>query len=213
MKRLAQVVLLLAGALALTAVAGASRGDPLVTVGSPSSPFSQNKQNEPAIAVNPNPVDLTGAMAAGANDDIDEEACNAGDDTTCPFTAGVGGSGIYFSYNGGSSWTQPTYTGWSARGCLGVVGNADPPCSPVRRRADRHVAELLRERPRLRRRPGGRLRAAAGRGRQLLVVERQRLYYANLTSNFAAARSEQTIKGFEAIAVSRTRRHRGRGGR
>ncbi len=31
-----------------------------------------------------------------------------------------------------------------------------------------------------------------------------RLYYANLTSNFAAARSEQTIKGFEAIAVSRT---------
>jgi hypothetical protein len=31
-----------------------------------------------------------------------------------------------------------------------------------------------------------------------------RLYYANLTANFSAAHSEQTFKGFEAIAVSRT---------
>src|SRR4029079_9269789 len=30
-----------------------------------------------------------------------------------------------------------------------------------------------------------------------------RLYYANLTANFSAQRSEQTFKGFEAIAVSR----------
>jgi hypothetical protein len=31
-----------------------------------------------------------------------------------------------------------------------------------------------------------------------------RLYYANLTANFGATRSEQSFKGFEAIAVSRT---------
>ena len=31
-----------------------------------------------------------------------------------------------------------------------------------------------------------------------------RLYYANLTSNVAATRTDQTFKGFEAIAVSRT---------
>jgi len=204
MKRLAQVVLLLAGTLALTAVAGASRGDPLVTVGSPSSPFSQNKQNEPAIAVNPNPVNLTGAMAAGANDNIDEEACNAGDDTTCPFTAGVGGSGIYFSFNGGSSWTQPTYTGWSARGCLGVVGNADPPCSPVAGGPIGTLPNYFENGLVSDGDPEVAFGPRPGADGSFSWSNGTRLYYANLTSNFAAARSEQTIKGFEAIAVSRT---------
>lgn len=108
------VAVILTGAMWSVQITAAQ--DTETTTGSPSTPFSQNKQNEPAVTVNP--IDPT-ILVAGANDNIDLEACNAGTNNTCPFTRGVGVTGVSFSLDGGVSWIQPIYTGFSARNCLG----------------------------------------------------------------------------------------------
>jgi hypothetical protein len=201
MKKLLPLPLAAVVMLTVAALAGAAPGsDSLVTVGSNPSPFAQNKQNEPAIAIDANHPNI---VVAGSNDNIDLEDCNAGADNTCPFTNGVGVSGVYFSFDSGNHWTQPTYTGWSARNCHGVVG-PDPGCQPIAGGpigtipwyyenglvADGDPAVAFGPKP-----------DASG---HFAWANGSRLYYANLTSNFGATRDESVFKGFEAIAVSRT---------
>src|SRR6266480_916712 len=183
--RLALSAVILSIVLFLAPSAGA-QGDRRVNVGSPPAPFSQNKQNEPALAVDANHPNI---LVAGSNDNIDMEACNSGDDTTCPFTTGVGVSGVYFSFDSGTTWTQPTYTGWSARNCLGVVG-PDAGCQPLAEGpigtlpwyfenglvSDGDPAVAFGPKPG----PDGTFSWANG----------SRLYYANLTANLSAVRSE-----------------------
>src|SRR3954454_17431102 len=129
MKRIAAVAVVVIGTLmAAVTPASALNPDTRVSIDSPSTPFSQNKQNEPTVAVDANSPNI---LVAGSNDEIDMEACNAGADNPCPFTPGVGVSGVYFSFDSGTTWTQPTYTGWSARNCLGTPGGSDPGCMPM----------------------------------------------------------------------------------
>ena len=185
-----------AAVLLVVALAGpAAAQDTRVSIGSPPSPFSQNKQNEPAVAVDQSHPNVA---VAGANDNIDMEACNAGPDNDCPFTGGVGVSGVYFSLDSGHSWSQPTYTGLTARGCLGVIG-PDPECTPT----TGSIGTL----------PNYAERNLVSDGDPAVAFGPQptddgfsyaggsRLYYANLTS---AIPGTAPFKGAEAIAVSHT---------
>jgi hypothetical protein len=201
--RSALFVAAVAMAFAVAAPVAGFNADTEVTIGSPSSPFSQNKQNEPGLAINP--IDPL-ILAAGANDNIDMEACNAGTPDSCPFTAGVGVSGISFSLDGGDSWVQPAYTGYSARTCL---GDADPTvvtdvCEPLN---DGLIGTL----------PWYFENSLVSNGDPILAFGPQpgedgtfswengaRLYYSNITTNLNADRTDGGLKGPAGIGVSRT---------
>ncbi|MDQ3893227.1 MAG: hypothetical protein M3292_00970, partial [Actinomycetota bacterium] len=100
-------------ALAVAAPA-ALAADAQVTVGSPPDLTPRNHQNEPAVAMDAHQPNL---LVSGTNDFIDQQPCPesiALSEARCDdFIAPVGLSGVYFSFDGGLSWIQPTYTGWT----------------------------------------------------------------------------------------------------
>ena len=198
MKRFVCVPILVIGVMLMTAASAAAFSpDVLVTNGSPTTPFSQNKQNEPTITADANHPNI---LVAGSNDEIDMEACNAGADNTCPFTPGVGVSGVYFSFDSGTTWTQPTYTGWSARNCLGAVG-PDPGCSPTAGGPIGTLPWYFENGLVSDGDPGVAIGPKPGPG-GFAWSNGERLYYSNLTANFPSP--NPAFKGFEGIAVSRT---------
>jgi hypothetical protein len=155
----------------------------LVTVGSPQTPFPQNKQNEPGLAINPSNHSI---VAAGSNDEIDLGPCDGSD---CPFTEGVGTSGIYFSFDGGNTWTQPTYDGFSAR-------DGTPGDGPIGTLPNFTSNDLVSD--------GDPVLAWGPRPNangNFSYANGARLYYSSLASNFPGAGA---FKGFEAITVSHT---------
>ena len=169
----------------------AAVADVPVSVGSNPAPFPQNKQNEPAVAVDPiNPS----IVLAGSNDEIDEPDCVG---NSCPFVQGIGNTGVYWSTTGGASWTQPNYTGYTARtgdgGTEGPLGTGPigtlPKYDSAGLVSDGDPAVAWGPAPG----PNG---FDWGNG--------ERAYFANLTSNFSGVRSDEAFKGYEAIAVSHT---------
>jgi hypothetical protein len=189
----AAVLALLLAVPASAAKVTPAAGDVNVSNGSPPSPFSENKQNEPAMAINAYAPNI---VVAGSNDEIDEEACNAGDPTRCPFTAGVGVSGFYYSQDSGKTWVQPTYTGWSARNCQGPDSCQPLANGPIGTIPNYYENGLVSDGD-----PALAFGPVPDSNGTFSWANGSRLYYANLASNFPG---KATFKGFEAIAVSRT---------
>ena len=202
MRKPFNVLLVLGSAAALVMVSGPlaaqaiADGSVNVTSASPTFPFSQNKQNEPAMAVDANNNSI---VVAGSNDEIDEQACSSQfPSRPCPFTPGVGVSGVYFSFDSGKSWAQPMYTGYTARGCAADFTTPVSACAqtegPIGTLPWYEENGLVSDGD-----PGLAFGPAPGPN-GFSWNNGDRLYYSNLASNFPAAGG---FKGFEAIAVSR----------
>jgi hypothetical protein len=171
-----------------------------VSVGSPSGMTPQNHQNEPTVAIDAHNPDF---LVAGSNDYLDRQRCPravATQQATCaegntgPGAGnGVGLSGVYFSFDRGMHWTQPTYTGWTARDCV-----SDTTCSghfgPIGTLPWYYESGLVSRGD-----PGVAVGPRPVNG-TFSWANGSRVYYENLAPNFPG---QSTISGSFAVAVSR----------
>jgi hypothetical protein len=168
--------------MAVPTSAGAVSADSKVTVGSPTTPYLPNGSNEPALAMDAN---NTAVLAAGANDLVDNAPCQG---SSCDLTPDIGISGIYFSFNQGTTWTQPTYTGLTAQNGTTHVGPIHTLPHYFEHGMSSHGDPALAFGPRPG--PGG-----------FSWANGSRLYYANLAFNLS---TNPGFKGASAAVVSRT---------
>jgi len=126
---------------AMGAVAPATATGALISVASPSGQFERNLQAQPALAVDPV---QPGILAATGYDLMDTETCSKEASITAGacalpataagggiFNAGVGLSGVYFSFDSGHGWIQPTYHGLTAAGCDPTVEPCQAKPGPI----------------------------------------------------------------------------------
>lgn len=96
----------------------------LVTSAGPSGTFPRNANDESAMAVD---ASRPNVLAIGAHESMDQQPCSLAASTTtgrCTFlvnglatSLGVGLTGVYFSFDSGHTWSQPTYQGLTAANC------------------------------------------------------------------------------------------------
>jgi hypothetical protein len=124
-------------------------------------------------------------LAAGANDLVDNSPCKG---SSCDLTPDIGISGIYFSFDSGTTWTQPTYTGLTAQTGTTHVGPIHTLPGYFEHGMSSHGDPALAFGPK----PGP---------NGFSWANGSRLYYANLAFPLSSAPG---FAGFSAAAVSRT---------
>ena len=175
-------LLIITAAFAGPTPAGALSAETLVSVAGPDSPYLPNAVNEPALAIDAN---HTNVLAAGANDLVDSAPCNG---SSCDLTPDIGISGVYFSLDGGTTWTQPTYTGLTAQNGTPHIGPIHTLPNYLENGASSHGDPALAFGPK----PGP---------NGFSWANGSRLYYANLAFPLS---SNPGFAGASAVAVSRT---------
>jgi hypothetical protein len=195
-------VSLLLAVIAPSAAAQPAATSALVSVGSPTNNHPQNAQNEPALAVD---ASRPSVLAAGANDLVDMQPCSRLASTTAgacsfplgTFNLGVGLGGVYFSFDQGRTWTQPTYQGLTAADCSPTVEPCTPHPGPIHT-----VPNFYENGLRSRSDPGVAFGPAPVNG-HFSWANGSRLYYSNLATNLTDTRIEQGGQNSNtAIAVS-----------
>jgi hypothetical protein len=191
-----------AGLPAAHAAGPATATGALVSVGSPTGSAPRNSQNEPALAVDPTAPNI---LAAGANDLVDTQPCSEQAATTagaCSFplgtyNLGVGLMGVYFSFDSGHSWIQPTYHGLTAAGCDPTAEPCTPQPGPINT-----IPNFYENGLRSRSDPGVAFGPVPKNG-TFSYANGTRLYYSTLVTNLTDTKIEQGgVNGSTGITVS-----------